>query len=317
MAHMIEALNGKVNFAYTGEKPWHGLGVEVADNLSPSEIMTAAGLDWTVQLAPMVAKLNGQELPTKSCALVRDVDSKVLDVVSDDWHPTQNAEAFAFFNEFIATGGMKMETAGSLKGGQVVFALARVSESFEALPNDRVDSFLLFTNPHKYGQSIDVRCTPVRVVCNNTLSMAISQTSKNAVKVSHRIKFDEAEVKTTMGFASKLMAKYAEEAKFLASRRASNEDVMDYFTRLFPMNSVKDTPRSEVSKNATLCAEILMKQPGADIAAGTWWNAFNAVTFATDHIIGRNADNRVHSAWYGQNKILKQRAMDLALGMAG
>ena len=94
---------------------------------------------------------------------------------------------------------MEMHTAGALKGGQIVWALAKVKESFDLFKGDTVESYLLFSSPHKFGQSIDVRFTPIRVVCNNTLTLSLDQNSVNSVKVSHKRAFNADEVKDMLG----------------------------------------------------------------------------------------------------------------------
>ena len=164
MAHEIEHVNGKAQMAYAGEVPWHGLGVKVPNDLTPEQMLEAAGLNWSVEKIPAYAKIDNKQVAIGQSALVRSFDSKILDVVSDDWNPVQNAEAFEFFNEFVAAGDMEMHTAGSLKDGQIVWGLAKVKESFELFKGDTIDSYLLFSNFHKYGFSTDVRFTPIREI---------------------------------------------------------------------------------------------------------------------------------------------------------
>lgn len=319
MAHGIEMVNGQASMAYAGDVPWHGLGVKVSNELSPEQMLQAAGLDWTVEAIPALATLaNGEVIETGHSALVRNSDNRVLDVITNDWHPTQNQEAFEFFNDFVAAGDMSMETAGSLKDGTIVFALAKVNESFEICGGrDKVDAYLHFTNPHMYGRSIDVRFTPIRVVCNNTLTLSLNTESKNKVKVSHRRKFDGDEVKDALGIAKDKLGKYKEMAQFLSEKRYTDENIVEYFARVFPVLTSKDKARKELSKSATYAMEeALNDQPGAEFGRGSWWQAFNTVTYMTDHIIGRSADSRLTSAWYGANKGLKTKALELAVEMA-
>lgn len=312
MAHMIEFRDGKDCMAYAGETPWHGLGKQVPADISPNDMLKAAGLDWKVNAIPAFAEINGKQVDIGHSALVRDVDNKILDVITNDWVPNQNEKAFEFFNDFVAAGEMEMHTAGSLKDGQLVWALAKVKDAFELFNGDTVESYLLFTNPHKYGWSIDVRFTPIRVVCNNTLTLSLNTQSSKIVKVSHRREFDGDLVKETLGVAKEKLAKYKEMAAYLGSKRYTDESVVDYFKRVFPVGGTK----KEISKNAEIALEIMDQQPGAEFAEGSWWQAFNAVTFMTDHMIGRNADNRLTSAWYGANKNLKTKALETAVEMA-
>lgn len=316
MSHEIEVVNGKAKMAYAGEVPWHGLGVLVNDDLTPVEMLKAAELDWTVQKVPAFATVNKKKISVGRSALVRSSDYSILDIVGDDWNPVQNLEAFEFFNEFIEAGQMQMHTAGSLRSGQIVWALAKVDESFTLFKGDQVDSYLLFSNPHKFGQAIDIRFTPIRVVCKNTLTLSLQSASSQWMKLSHRRVFDGDEVKEMMGIASHKLTKYKEMASFLGSKQAKGEDIVTYFKRIFPVLSTKDVPEKEISKSATRCLDVLETQPGANFAKGTWWPAYNAVTYFTDHLAGRSVDNRLTSAWYGANKSLKVKALETALEMA-
>lgn len=312
MAHMIEFLDGKASMAYAGETPWHGLGTEVPADVTPNQMLKAAGLDWKVTPVPAFAEIGGKQVAVGHSALVRDIDNKILDVITDDWVPNQNETAFEFFNDFVAAGEMEMHTAGSLRDGQLVWALAKVKDAFELFNGDTVESYLLFTNPHKYGWSIDVRFTPIRVVCNNTLTLSLNTQSSKIVKVSHRREFDGDVVKETLGVAKEKLAKYKEMAAYLGSKRFNDENIVDYFKRVFPVSGAK----KEISKNAEIALEVMDQQPGAEFAEGTWWQAYNCVTFMTDHMIGRSTDNRLTSAWYGANKNLKIKALDTAIQFA-
>src|SRR5210317_1830005 len=115
MAHMIEIVNGKAQMAYAGDVPWHGLGTKVPADLTPDQMLEAAGLDWTVEKKDLTFEVDGEQIvaPGKK-ALVRSSDGALLDVIGDNWNPLQNSEAFEFFNDFVAAGDMEMHTAGSL-----------------------------------------------------------------------------------------------------------------------------------------------------------------------------------------------------------
>ena len=310
MAHAVETM------AYAGEVPWHGLGKQVLPDLTPEQMLYEAGLDWSVEKVPAFAEVNGEKVAVNKSALVRSSDSKVLDVVGDDWNPVQNAEAFGFFADFVSEGNMEMHTAGSLKGGQMVWALAKVKdESFELFGNDRIDSYLLFSNPHMYGKSIDVRFTPIRVVCNNTLTLSLSKGSKNSVKVSHRTQFNAVQVKETMGIASSKLNQYKEMSEYISSKRFTEDTKIEYLEKLFPV--LGEAKRKERSKGAQGVLDILDTQPGAEYGEGTFWQLFNGVTYYVDHEMGRSADNRMNAAWFGSGVKKKQDALALAVEMVG
>jgi phage/plasmid-like protein (TIGR03299 family) len=317
MAHNIEMVNGKAQMAYAGDVPWHGLGTAVPSDLTPAQMLEAAGLNWTVEKVPAFVTIAGEQVKIGQSALVRSFDDQILDVVSDDWNPVQNEEAFEFFNDFVAAGDMEMHTAGSLQDGKIVWGLAKVKESFELFKGDQIDSYLLFSNFHKYGYSTDVRFTPIRVVCNNTLTLSLSSSVERMAKISHRKVFNGDNVKEMLGVAKDKLATYKEMASFLGSKRYNDENIVEYFCRVFPVSGSNENKKKEMSKNAQLSMDVLMNQPGTEYAPGTFWQAFNAVTYVTDHLAGRNADNRLQSAWYGYHKGVKTKALETALEMAG
>ena len=211
MAHELEIVNGVANMAYRQSSgvPWHGLGTPVEDGMSPIEMMKAANLDWTVSKKKSFVEINGENVETGQEALVRDSDGKILTNVSGNWKPCQNQEAFEFFNEFVNAEGansMEMDTAGSLKDGQIVFAAANVNDGFTLAGGDEVKGYLLFSNPHVYGKSIDVKFVMTRVVCNNTLSMALTERGQPAVRLSHRNHFNPEMVKELLGISHNRVA---------------------------------------------------------------------------------------------------------------
>jgi phage/plasmid-like protein (TIGR03299 family) len=233
MAHQVETM------AYAGQVPWHGLGVPVSNDLTPVQMMDKAELNWSVREVESFIEFDGKRMPTGQKSLVRETDGKILTNVGENWNPVQNEKAFDFFSEFVMSGDMEMHTAGSLKGGQMVWALAKVKDSFEILGGDRIDSYLLFSNPHQYGKSIDIRFTPIRVVCNNTLSYSLESKTDNSVRVGHRVEFDASSVKSALGIAAKKMNTYSDVAQFLASKRLTNDSYIEYLNTVFPRTADK------------------------------------------------------------------------------
>ena len=315
MAHNVETM------AYAGEVPWHGLGVPVSNDLTPNQMMKKAGLDWTVEQVDSYVTVGNKKIPTGMKALVRSSDNKVLTNIGQVWNPVQNEDAFNFFSEYVLKGDMEMHTAGSLKGGQLVWALAKVKESFDLFGGDTVESYLLFSNPHKYGFSIDVRFTPIRVVCNNTLSLSLEAKAERSVKVGHRTEFNADEVKKALGIASAKLSQYKEMAEFLGSKRYNIDNLIEYYNTVFPRTADKRVQNQELSvetlsKNAKAAFDAIELQPGAKYAEGSWWQAFNSVTYVTDHLQGRNPDNRLYSSWFGGNQIRKRDALKTALEFA-
>ena len=308
MAHEVETM------AYAGETPWHGLGVPVHNDLTPDQMLVKAGLDWTVDKYPTFCEVAGEKVITADQALVRSSDKKILSVVSDDWKPVQNHEAFEFFNDFVMEGDMEMHTAGSLKEGKNVWALAKVKDSFEILGGDKVESYLLFSNPHEYGRCIDIRFTPIRVVCNNTLTLSLAGKNDLMVRLNHRRAFDADMVKQTMGIARKKMGTYKDMAEYLSSKNFSVDSLHNYLKDVFPSLTKKDN--TVMSRPAEQALSVLETQPGAEFGAGTFWQAFNAVTYTTDHLLGHSQETRLQSAWYGSNRQRKVVALEKAVEYA-
>jgi len=297
------------------------LGVPVSNDLTPAQMMEKAGVDWNVREVESFIEFDGRKMSTGQKSLVRETDGRILTNVGENWNPVQNSEAFDFFAEYVNVGDMEMHTAGSLKDGQIVWALAKVKDSFELFDGDRVDSYLLFSNPHQYGKSIDVRFTPIRVVCNNTLTFALDSMSDRQVKVGHRTAFDASSVKETLGIATDTMQKYKEVASFLGSKRFTQDTYIEYLNTVFPRTSDKRIKSGmdkieQMSRNAKLCYDALEQQPGAEYAEGSWWQAFNSVTFITDHVQGRNQENRLANSWFGYNQTRKREALKSAIEFA-
>jgi len=314
MSHEVETM------AYAGQVPWHGIGTKVAADLTPRQMQKQAGLDWSVVKRPSFVTFDGDMIETGTNALLRESDNTVLSPsVGDGWEPVQNSEAFDFFNEFCLAGDMEMHTAGSLKNGQIVWVLAKIKESFDVLGEDRVDNYMLFSNPHQYGKSLNVRMTPTRVVCNNTLTMSLNGATNNEVKLNHRREFNADLVKDQMGLAHEKFEQYRDAARFMASKKAKFSDLITFYNEVFPAANTKKKEAKEyadLSTTAKAAFDVLETQPGAEMAMGTWWNALNSVTFITDHKLGRSTDARMASAWFGINQTRKLKATNIALEMA-
>ena len=316
MAHLLATkADGTASMAYRSSqgKPWHGLGVPVSDDMTPEQMMIAAGVDWTVSKVDNYYEYNGQRVKSNVQSLIRDSDGFMLTTVGEDWKYVQNAEAFNFFNDFVEKGQMVMDTAGALKDGRIVWALAATKDSFELFNGDKVDGYLLFSNPHLYGKSIDVRFCATRVVCNNTITMALAEKGRNAVKINHRSAFDADRVKSILGISHDKMSNLKEAAEFLGSKRYTKTHLNEYYGEIFGKSNVEGKDLSRTAENVMGMIET---QPGAEYAAGTFWQMFNSVTYATDHVLGRANDSRLESAWFGQNSLKKQKALLLALDMA-
>ena len=315
MAHELEIINGQAQMAYRESNglPWHGLGTPVSDDMTPREMMEEAGLDWSVEKVPTFIDLNGRKIETGQEALVRSTDGKILTQVGKGWNPVQNAEAFDFFTDFVSAGDMVMDTAGSLKEGQIVWAMADVQDGFSLFNGDEVKGYLLFSNPHQYGKAIDIKFVMERVVCNNTLTVALNEKGMPGVRINHRSEFDAESVKVALGISQEKIAKFKDAAEFLGSKRYDDEMLKRFMAKVFGESTRDD---KLLSRTAEQAMEYVENQPGDNFRPGTWWNAYNAVTYMADHKLGRTADTRMASAWFGTNAKRKVDALDAAIEMA-
>lgn len=315
MAHQLEMINGEAQMAYRKSQglPWHGLGVPVEDDMTPQEMMVAAGLDWSVEKVDTFIRYKGDNVATGQQALVRSSDGKILTQVGPGWNPVQNAEAFEFFTDFVSKGDMIMDTAGSLNDGRIVWALADVQDSFSLFGGDEVKGYLLFSNPHQYGKAIDVKFVMERVVCNNTLTVALAESGQPAVRVNHRSVFDADRVKELLGLSHRKVETFKEAAEFLGSKQYGQKDLEKYFGNIFGESTKEGKTLSPTAERAV---QVVETQPGAEFRKGSFWQMFNAVTYMADHELGRSTDSRMNSAWFGANAKRKVDALNLAVEMA-
>lgn len=324
MAHEVEKMayahvEGSKDQAYS--HPWHkfdtgAASVPVHPDSTPEEMLKAAGLDWTIERSKLYYEANGEKRFNGMTALYRSDTGAHLTDATDTWHEVQNEEFANFFHEFCVEGSMEMNTMGSLRNGQRVFALAKVKgqEFSLARGKDVIQPYFLFSNPHVYGMSVDLRFVMNRVVCMNTLVAAMNEKSAQGIKLNHRKPFDAEEVKQLLDISQTNMESYKEAAEFLAKKKFSVENLKKYYAELFPSTSKKD--EEKLSRTAKTALDVLETQPGAEYEEGTWWQAYNAATYTVDHLVGRNQDNRLNSAWFGGGRTKKINALDKALEYA-
>ena len=339
MAHAVETM------AYAGEVPWHGLGVKVEDNLTPDEMLVAAGLDWTVSKRHLFTHSepsveNSKEvIPVNDYyVLVRDSDNKTFGPCGPKFVPSQNADAFKFFEKFTSVGDMSMDTAGALKGGEQVWGLAKINDGFTLPGDDRVLGYLLVSVSHKWGKANEIRFTPIRVVCNNTLTYALADKTRPSFKMPHLTALDAEVFKSAeeaLGIAGDRMKDFKESAEFLSSKNYTSQNVVSYISELFQpelleqqknieqMSDIKaiatrQSMVDEFKRIPAMVHQALEEQPGANLKSskGTWWGAANAVTFIVDHKWGHDRDAALHNAWFGNRASLKQKAISKAVEYA-
>lgn len=315
MAHEIETM------AYAHETPWHGLGVPVSPDMTDAQMLRAAGLDWTVSKHPIFTEVGGerQEIASRR-ALVRDTDSSVLDIVGSGWNPVQNAEAMRFFRSFVAAGEAQMETAGSLRGGRTIWGLANLGTGFEVTSGDRVQGYLLLASPHESGKSVLARVTTVRVVCANTLALAVRGQAKFEARFNHRSAFDPESAREAMGLARQAVSEQERNIRLLQRLNLTREDCIRILAPVYQPQAddvellVRD-PETHCSPSVARILEAAVR--GAGAVPGTGWGLMCGVTYAADHMANPSRpDQRLHSTWFGTEAQRKQQVMSRLLEMA-
>lgn len=217
---------------YTREKPWHGLGTMVAEAPNSKDALRLAGLNWKVLQEPVYTE--NEELIQGYKANVRDTDRKVLGVVTDRYKVIQNEEAFAFTDTLLGEG-VRYETAGSLQEGRRVWMLARLPREF-IIGGERISPYMVFSNTHDGSGAVKTALTPIRVVCNNTLNLAL-RTAKRSWSMIHTgdISGKIEEAKNTLLLADEYMTALGQEFENLRKIKLSEKQVFDYIKILLPM----------------------------------------------------------------------------------
>jgi phage/plasmid-like protein (TIGR03299 family) len=312
--------------AFAGQTPWHGLGNPVSSKLSAMAMRKAAGQDYHVSKRAVAfagpekdAKLRTWHEIKDEYALVRDSDEKMLSMVGSVYRPVQTEQVFNFFHDFVKAAKMEMETAGSLWGGKYVWALARVTGNDYAIgagKKDEMRNYLLLLAPFEHGKALIMQYTSIRVVCWNTLCMALGANLKgkgHSFRMPHTKDFEveKEEAKRVLGLITDQGKQFAEAAKHLATKKITKEATEKFFfdTIEEPLDA-KRTPAKLPKFRAAL-----EHAPGAMLPSskGTWWGALNAVTYVIDHESGKSRDTALKNAWIGNLAKVKRRALELAL----
>lgn len=265
---------------YVREKPWHGLGTRVEEAPTSADALRLAGLDWTVEQRPVF--LENSSVPvTNYKANVRDRDGQVLGIVTDRYQVVQNADAFSWTDELIG-GDVRYETAGSLRGGKKIWLLAKMPTAKVA--GDDVEPYLCFANTHDGSGAVKVCMTPVRVVCNNTLNLALN-TAKRSWSMKHvgDMNGKLTEARQTLELAERYMLCLDAQALQLANVTVTDEKLEKLLSEMFPLKA----DATERQKNTVKAAKdefmICYFMPDLKKFRGTGWGVVNAMADMVDH----------------------------------
>ena len=314
MAHEItQRADGFNEMAFVGETPWHGLGQEIDENSSIEEWQKSAGMDWTINSSPIKFDAEGNDqLYSGQNVLYRSDTHLPLSVVSNRYKAVQPVEVLEFFRDLIDENGFKINTAGTLRGGKRMWALAETGKFGEVCKGDGVGGFLLLSTSCDRTLATTARFTTVRVVCNNTLTMAVNDKS-NCVSFSHIQQFDHEKVKEKLGTAVASFGSFMDMAKVLQKQKLRQAQAQQFVADLItPLNQVKDSPIEENRAYKKIMALFDSEAKGQELVGYSKWGMLNAVTEYVDHHNpSRNNDARLDSAWFGTGDRLKNRAIAL------
>lgn len=314
--------------AYTGEVPWHKLGTRFDQEFTTTQAIEAAGLGFVVTKEPIYRKVGHghAEVPGKFLTVNND-NQEILGLVGDRYEVLQNADAFGWFDEVMAETGARFQTAGALGNGERIWLMAKLPESFAPVFGDKVEQFCLLSTGHDGGpgSSVTIRFTPIRVVCQNTLTAA-TRTSREFVTMRHtesvqgRLKMTAVLIKDMREHFTRLGECFQEFAEF----RIDDAWLDEFEKMLFgsePTDKKTEASRNIWMRKIEMFDERLKMGKGVDLpgVAGTAWHAYNAaVEFADyDFPMQKKASesDRVQSILWGRANEFKQMAFNATMAL--
>lgn len=323
MAHEITIrADGFAEIAFVGETPWHGLGQELTADADMQTWRKQAGLDWEIHRAPVqyqngsVHTFDGQEV------LYRSDTGAPLSIVSDRYKEVQPEQVMEFFRDLVESQGFKLHTAGSLKGGKRIWALAETGKMADVVRDDPVGGYLLLATSCDKGMATTARFTSVRVVCANTLAMA-ERGGSNIISVPHSTTFVPESVKRQLGIAAEQFDSFIAMSQQLARIQLNTQKAHDMLAKVIaPISPAAQKGEVFQIEKVRSFKKIMELFDGGGMGAdlpgvkGTAWGLVNAVTEYVDHHSpSRTQDARLNSAWFGRGDAIKTSAMEVALSI--
>ena len=280
------------------EKPWHGLGVIVEKAPTMNDALKLSGLDWTASKEQVYTEFNGRKIIVPDTfATVRNTDGQVLGTVGNRYQIVQNTEAFQFVDQMKATGDVEFETAGSLFNGSTVFITAKMGQ-FKLLGDD-VDKYLVFSNSFNGSSRVRMVVTPIRVVCNNTLSLALREHDRewhgtHTGSITNKV----ADAINGLGFAEEYYSELTKSAESLAKIKLSDAEFQKLIDHLYPVTDEMSTRKKnsvEYNRNAIISAYMM---DDLNNVRGTAYGLINAVSDYCTHVPQRNKEFDQESVMY-------------------
>jgi len=276
--------------------------------------LAAAGLDWSVDLRRLYTE-DGHTLLNvlERYAVCRQKDNAILGIVGQDYTPLQNEEAFAWFQPFLDSADVTLETAGSLRGGSQVWILAKIQGANMTVGgNDEVAHYVLLSNSHDGSLPVRVGFTPIRVVCNNTLCLAHESEASKLLRVRHtaRLLKNLDDIREIMDIAHKEFYATIEQYRTLMKRAINQNDFVKYVKLVF---NLSEKGGRELIPNI---AYLVDHGRGSELAGQTYWGAYNAVTEYLNYFRGTTQINTLTNLWFGDSAQVNKKALNIALKMA-
>ena len=283
---------------YVREKPWHGLGTEVREAPTSADALIYAGLDWSV-LQQDVFTRDGNHIPGYKLN-TRDTDNAPLGIVSDRYKVVQNEDAFRFTDDLLGEG-VTYETAGSLQGGRKVWMLARMPHRY-IISGDEITPYMVVMNSHDGSSGIKVAMTPVRVVCQNTLNLALNSAKRIwATKHTENVLSRVHEAQETLFLAEKYMGELGREIDSLSKTRLSDRKVMEFMQEFFPVT--QDMPEGQKKNNLRLLEDMKRRYWDAPDLAQIGRNGYRFINAVSDFATHAEPIRRTKN--YGENLFLR------------
>lgn len=323
MPHEIEIRDGEASMFYVGQVPWHGLGTPLDRPATAAEAIKAAHLDWNAVKKPIVVEEHGKRLkvPHKFAMVREDLwgtpDCSVLGIVGDKYTPLQNRAAFEFFDPIVDKRAAIYHTAGALRNGERVWILAKLPGEIQVIGNDISNKFLLLSNSHDGNSSVQIKFTPIRVVCQNTLTMALSQGPTLHVAHVRDLRERLRQAERTLGLVNRRFEEIEAEFQRMVRVHMVKGRLKEYLDLVFPDPKAEDNEeaRKQVQRDRGCAEHFFSNGKGNQVngVRGTLWAAYNGVAENMDYGAGSLSTERgLNSAWFGRGYLTKARAFTVA-----
>lgn len=315
MAAELDYSNDRVNYAYAIEhgSVWHGEG-QIVPLHSPLHVWKKeAGMEWFAKESVITYtdnEGNTVKFPKKK-ALYRGDNNAPLSVVGSDYKLVQPPEIIDFFSDVLEAHDMEMSSCGSLFGGRRFFATAKLN-NMEIIPGDTINGYLLIATSLDGSFATVAKTTSVRTVCNNTLTMALRESSANVIKVPHSTTFDATKAKLNLGLIEESQYTFIENMRKLASTPCTDIDARKFYTDLYPES---DSPI--IKNNIDKLYTLYKYGNGSNFAPNTLYNILQGVTdFHSNNQKSRSDSTKFWNSFYGNSEKKKLDAMNKLLDMA-